>query len=109
MSDAPAPPNRRNPWTHLLVACCAAFIFTVFLMVASAFNPNGGAMARLFDRHGILVLGIEVGVVLVVTIIVLTTERRETRRRLEERERQLLAEAETEAEQKRESEELESR
>jgi hypothetical protein len=109
MSDAPAPPNRRNPWTHLLVACCAAFIFTVFLMVASAFNANGGAMTRLFDRHGILVLGIEVGVVLVVTIIVLTTERRETRRRLEERERQLLAEAETEAEQKRESEELESR
>ncbi len=109
MSEAPTPPNRRNPWTHLLVACCAAFIFTVFLMVASAFNANGGALARVFDRHGILVLGIEVGVVLAVTVIVLTTERRETRRQIEKRERQLLAEAETEAEEKRESEELEPR
>jgi hypothetical protein len=109
MSQAPAPPNRRNPWTHLLVGCCAAFIFTVFLMVASAFNAKGGALARLFDRHGILVLGIEVGVVLVVTTIVLTTERRETRRQIEKRERQLLAEAESEAEEKRESEELEPR
>jgi hypothetical protein len=109
MSQAPTPPNRRNPWTHVLIACCAAFIFTVFLMVASAFNAKGGGLARLFDRHGIQVLGIEVGVILAVTIIVLATERRETRRQLAERERRLLAETETEAEEKRESEELEPR
>jgi hypothetical protein len=74
-------------------------------MVAAAFSGQGGALGRLFDRHGILVLGIEVGVILAVTIIVLTTERRETRRQIAERKRQLL----TEADEKRGSEELEPR
>ena len=37
--------NRRNPWTHVLVACCAVFIFTVFLMVAAAFNRQAVALA----------------------------------------------------------------
>lgn len=105
MSEPPAKKERRNPWTHVLVACCAAFIFTVFLMVATTFNGKAGALNRLFDQHGILVLAIEVAIVLVVTVIVLTTERRETRRQIEERERQLLAETE----EKRESEELEPR
>jgi Na+/melibiose symporter-like transporter len=107
MSEPPDKKERRNPWTHVLVACCAAFIFTVFLMVASLFNGKAGALNRLFDRHGILVLGIEVGIVLAVAFIVLTTERRETRRQIEERERRLLAEAQ--AEEKRESEDLEPR
>jgi hypothetical protein len=105
MSEPSAKKERRNPWTHVLVGCCAAFIFTVFLMVATALNPKGAALGRLFDRHGILVLGVEVGVVLVVTGIVLATERRETRRQIAERERSLLAEAE----EKRPSEELEQR
>jgi hypothetical protein len=105
MNEPPKKQERRNPWTHVLVGCCAAFIFTVFLMVATTFNGKHGALNRLFDQHGILVLGIEVGVTLAVTVIVLTTERRETRRQIEERERQLL----TEAEEKRESEELEQR
>jgi hypothetical protein len=107
MSEPSAKKERRNPWTHVLVACCAAFIFTVFLMVATAFNAKGGALGPLFDKHGIMVLGIEVGVILAVTVIVLAIERRQTRRQIEERERLLLAE--TEREEKRESEELEPR
>lgn len=109
MSESSPQKERRNPWTHVLVGCCAAFIFTVFLMVATTFNGKAGALNRLFDQHGILVLAVEVGVILAVTFIVLATERRETRRQVEERERRLLAEAGTEAEEKRESEELEPR
>lgn len=90
MSDSQ---NRRNPWTHVLVASCAVFIFTVFLMVAAAFKGQAAALSRFFDRHGILVLGIEVGVILGLAAVVVAVERRETRRQIEERERSLLSSA----------------
>jgi hypothetical protein len=85
--------NRRNPWTHVLVASCAVFIFTVFLMLAAAFNRNAAALSRFFDSHGLLVLGIEVGVILGLAIVVMAVERRETLQRIEERERSLLENA----------------
>ena len=68
----------------------AAFILTVFLMVAAAFNQKAGGLARFFDRHGMLVLGVEVGVILGLAVLVLATERREIKRRLEERRRALV-------------------
>ena len=105
MSSPKASNDRRNPWTHVLVACCAAFILTVFLMVAAAFNRQAAGLTRFFDKHGLLVLGIEVGVTLFVAVIVMAVERRETRRKIEERERMLLAEQEELSE----SEELEPR
>jgi hypothetical protein len=105
MSPLKANDNRRNPWTHVLVACCAAFIFTVFLMVAAAFRGRGAPLSRFFDRHGLLVLGIEVAVILSVTLVVMVMERRETRRQLDERERLLLLDEEEKAP----SEELKSR
>jgi len=91
MSAPPANDNRRNPWTHVLVASCTVFIFTVFLMVAAAFNRQAATLSRFFDRRGMLILGIEVGVILGLAIIVMAVERRETRRRIEERERALLS------------------
>jgi len=83
-------PRRRSRWTDLLLTICGVFVLTVFLMVASAFNPNAGVLARLFDRHGLTMLGVEVGAILVVAIIVLTVERRESRRLIREREAALL-------------------
>jgi hypothetical protein len=82
--------NRRNPWTHALVASCAVFIFTVFLMLSAAFNRDAANMARFFDRHGMLVLSVEVGAILGLTIVVLVMERRQTLQQLAERERALL-------------------
>lgn len=93
MIDSKPNANRRNPLTHVLVACCAAFIFTVFLMVSAAFNRQAGGLARFFDRHGMLVLAIEVAAILGVAGIVLAIERRQTRRQIEERERALLSDA----------------
>jgi hypothetical protein len=90
MSTTQPSENRRNPWTHVLVASCAAFIFTVFLMLAAAFNRNAAGLSRFFDSHGLLVLGIEVGVILGLAIIVMVVERRETLQRIAERERSLL-------------------
>ena len=74
----------------MLVASCAVFIFTVFLMVAAAFNRQAAALSRFFDQHGMLILGIEVGVILGLAVVVMAVERRETRRQIEERERALL-------------------
>jgi hypothetical protein len=82
--------NRRNPWTHVLVACCTVFIMTVFLMVAAAFNRQAVGLARFFDRHGMLILGVEVGAILALAVVVMAVERKETRRKIEERERALL-------------------
>jgi len=82
--------NRPNPWTHVLVASCAVFIFTVFLMLSAAFNRKAAALTRFFDDHGLLVLGIEVGVILGLAIVVMAVERRHTLQRIEERERALL-------------------
>jgi len=93
MSTTQPSENRRNPWTHVLVASCAVFIFTVFLMLAAAFNRNAAALSRFFDSHGLLVLGIEVGVILGLAIVVMAVERRETLQRIEERERSLLENA----------------
>jgi hypothetical protein len=55
-------------------------------------------LARLFDRHGVKILAVEVGAILVVAIIVLIVERRETSRRIRERETALLATGELEIE-----------
>jgi len=93
MSPTQPSENRRNPWTHVLVASCAVFIFTVFLMLAAAFNRNAAALSRFFDSHGLLVLGVEVGVILGLAIVVMAVERRETLQRIEERERSLLESA----------------
>lgn len=87
----PAAPRRRSRWTDALLTACGLFVITVLLMLASAFNPNVGLLGRLFDRHGVLMLGVEVGAVLVLAIIVLFVERRESRRRLAEQEAALLA------------------
>jgi uncharacterized integral membrane protein len=93
MSTTQPSENRRNPWTHVLVASCAVFIFTVFLMLAAAFNRNATALAHFFDSHGLLVLVIEVGVILGLAILVMAVERRQTLQRIEERERSLLESA----------------
>ena len=92
MSSPPTTESRRNPWTHVLVACCTVFIMTVFLMVAAAFNRQAVGLARFFDRHGMLILGVEVGAILALAVMVMAVERRETRRKIEERERALLEE-----------------
>jgi hypothetical protein len=84
------PPSRRSRWTDALLTACGVFVFTVFLMLASAFSPNAGLLARFFDRHGMTMLAVEVGAILVLAIIVLTVERRESQRRLREREAALL-------------------
>ncbi len=91
-SESP-PPRRRSRWTDVLLTTCGVFVITVFLMVTTALNPNGGLLGRFFDLHGILMLGIEVVAILVAAIIVLFVERRESRRRLLEQEAALLASA----------------
>jgi len=83
-------PRRRSRWTDVLLTVCGVFVLTVLLMLASALNPNAGILARLFDRHGVTMLAVEVGAILVVAIIVLFVERRETRRRIGEREAALV-------------------
>jgi hypothetical protein len=82
--------NRRSRWTDALLSVCGAFVLTVFLMLATAFNPHAGLLARFFDLHGIALLAVEVGAILVVAVIVLVVERRESRRRIREREAALL-------------------
>jgi hypothetical protein len=74
----------------VLLTVCGLFVLTVFLMLTTAFNPNGGLLARLFDRHGLAMLGIEVGAILIVSIIVLRVERRESQRRFLEQQAALL-------------------
>jgi hypothetical protein len=83
-------PRRRSRWTDVLLTVCGVFVLTVLLMLASVLNPNAGLLARLFDRHGVTMLAVEVGAILVVAIIVLFVERRETRRRNGEREAALV-------------------
>ena len=90
MSAPPTTESRRNPWTHVLVACCTVFIVTVFLMVAAAFNRQAVGLARFFDRHGMLILGVEVGAILALAVVVMTVERKETLRKIKEREQALL-------------------
>jgi heme/copper-type cytochrome/quinol oxidase subunit 2 len=77
----------------VLLTVCGVFVLTVLLMLASALNPNAGLLARLFDRHGVTMLAVEVGAILVVAIIVLFVERKETRRRIGEREAALVESA----------------
>src|ERR1700730_3427486 len=71
-------PRRRSRWTDVLLTVCGVFVLTVLLMLASALNPNAGLLAQLFDRHGVKILAVEVGAILVVAIIVLFVERKET-------------------------------
>lgn len=88
--SATGSPRRRSRWTDVLLTACGVFVLTVFLMIASAFSPNGGFLMRFFDRHGTTMLAVEVGAILLLAIIVLSVERRESRRRISEREAALL-------------------
>jgi hypothetical protein len=90
-------PLRRSRWTDALLTVCGVFVITVFLMLASAFDRNGGLLARFFDRNGMAMLAVEVGAILVVAIIVLIVERRESSRRICEREAALLASGQVES------------
>jgi len=96
-------PRHRRRWTDVLLTVCGVFVLTVLLMLASALNPNAGLLAQLFDRHGVKILAVEVGAILVVAIIVLIVERRETSRRIREREAALLATGELEIERSKSS------
>ncbi len=91
-------PRRRSRWTDALLSVCGVFVLTVFLMLASALNPNAGLLARFFDRHGIAMLAVEVVAILVVAIMMLTVERREARRRICEREAALPESGQLESE-----------
>jgi hypothetical protein len=73
--------KRRSRWTDALLTVCGLFVLTVLLIVATAFNPKAVLMAQFFDRHGLTVLAVEVGAILIVAIIVLTVERRESHQR----------------------------
>jgi heme/copper-type cytochrome/quinol oxidase subunit 2 len=73
--------NRRSRWTDVLLTTCGLFVLTVLLIVATAFNPKAALMAQFFDRHGLTVLAVEVGAILIVAIIVFVVERRESRQR----------------------------
>jgi hypothetical protein len=76
--------KRRSRWTDVLLSVCGLFVLTVLLIVATAFNPKAALMAQFFDRHGLTVLAVEVGAILIVAIIVLIVERRESRQRAAE-------------------------
>jgi hypothetical protein len=99
MNSTADPPRRerRSRWTDLWLTVCGLFVLTVFLMLMTAFNGNAGLLARFFDRHGLAILGVEVGAILIVSIIVLRVERRESQRRFNEQQAALLAEAERSA------------
>jgi hypothetical protein len=82
-----------NVWFHLTALACAAFTFTVLLMVAAAFRGRPAALTRFFNDQGMLLLGVEVGVILALTIVAMAVDRRQTLRRLREREASLLSAA----------------
>ena len=86
----PPPRPPRNPWTPIFAGVNGAFILTVLMMVITGLSGKPPRLAAFFDEHGLLVLGVEVGVILGVALVMMGAERRATVRRLEERERALL-------------------
>jgi hypothetical protein len=90
MNSASGSKNRTNPWFRLVVLSCAVFIFTIFLMLSAAFNARMGRATRFFNDHGMLLLGIEVGVILGLSVVAMSADRRHTLRELEVREAALL-------------------
>jgi hypothetical protein len=89
MTQPPSPASK-NPWARLFAAVNGAFIVTVLIMVVAGLTGKPVGMARLMDEHGLLIIGIEVGVILGVSVVMMAAERRATLRRLEEREVALL-------------------
>jgi hypothetical protein len=86
----PPPRTPRNLWTPLFAGVNGAFIITVLMMVITGLTGKPPRLAAFFDEHGLLLLGVEVGVILGVALVMMGAERRATIRRLEERERTLL-------------------
>lgn len=89
MTQPPSPASR-NPWTRLFAAVNVVFIITVLMMVIAGLTGKPPAVARLMDDHGLLIIGIEVGVILGVSLVMMGAERRATLRRIEEREAALF-------------------
>ena len=88
-SDTPSE-DRLNPWFRLVAAACAAFIVTILLMIAAAFNGRQAGMIRFFNDHGPLLLGVEVAGILGLAAMAMAVDRREALRRRQEHEQAIL-------------------
>jgi hypothetical protein len=95
MTTPKSPQKTLNVWFRLVILACAVFIFTIFVMLATALNGRLGALTRFFNDRGPLLLGIEVATILVLAVAAMAVDRRQTLRTIREREAALLASAES--------------
>jgi len=71
---------------RLLLLSSIVFLLTVLMMVAATFSSSSSPLARLFDRHGVRIIGGEVGVIMLAGLLAMIADRRQTLKKLEEAE-----------------------
>lgn len=69
---------------RLLLLSSIVFLLTVLMMVAATFSSSSSPLARLFDRHGVRIIGGEVGLIMVAGLLAMIADRRQTLSKLEE-------------------------
>lgn len=75
---------RETIFFRLLLIASVAFLLTVLMMVAATFSESGSPMSRLFDHHGLRILGIEVALVIGCGLAAMIADRRQTLKSLRE-------------------------
>lgn len=69
---------------RLLLLSSIVFLLTVLMMVAATFSSSSSPLARLFDRHGVRIIGGEVGLIMLAGLLAMIADRRQTLKKLEE-------------------------
>jgi hypothetical protein len=65
---------------RLVVPACAAFIFTILVMIASIFGDPQAPVSRWFDRHMGALLTVEFVATMVLALLAMTVDRIRTLR-----------------------------
>ena len=75
MNPEDTPPN---PLFRLVVVISAAFVLTVLMMIVTVFGSSESPVVRFFNDHGVMLIGIEVGLILLTGGAAMALDRRQT-------------------------------
>lgn len=71
----------RNPFFSLCAGLSIAFVITVFALVATMFGDPQSPVNRFLDSQGLLVIGVEVGGILISGLLAMALDRWQTLRK----------------------------
>ena len=82
--DSSHQPKPLNIFFRMVIAACGLFVLTIFIMIAMMLSDTKTSLTNFLDNHGGTVIGCEVLVIIVLSIIALKFDRSPILRNLDQ-------------------------